>query len=261
MVRVGRRFPLLCLSFLTCLAVVANAQSVTRFDARAVEFFEKKVRPVLVGNCYTCHSASTNAKGGLRVDDRNGLIQGGNGGAAVVPGDPENSLLIKAVSQLDEELKMPPKKRLSAQQVADLTQWIKDGAAWPSVDQAAPASYMPRTKYERLRREHWSWQPLREASLPAVRDRSWPRGVIDRFILARLEEQGLRPARDADKRTLIRRVTFDLTGLPPTIEHQSAFLGDRSEGCFEKVVDRLLASPAFGDRWGVQILPEGHHPR
>jgi Protein of unknown function (DUF1553)/Protein of unknown function (DUF1549)/Planctomycete cytochrome C len=242
--------------FLAAVVLVAAepARPDRRFDAKAVEFFEKKVRPVLVSNCYTCHSANTNAKGGLRVDDRNGLIQGGNGGSAVVPGHPENSLLIKAVAQSDQDLKMPPQKRLSAQQVADLAQWIKDGAGWPEVGQAAPASYMPSTKYERLRKEHWSWQPLKETRPPVVHDVSWARADIDRFILAKLEEKGLKPARDADQRTLIRRVTFDLAGLPLTIEEISAFLDDRSEAAFEKVVDRLLASPAFGERWGRHWL-------
>ncbi len=162
------------------MPLTVTGQTGAHFDAKAVDFFEKKVRPVLVSNCYTCHSASTNSKGGLRVDDRNGLIVGGNGGSAVVPGHPEDSLLIKAVAQSDQDLKMPPKKRLSAQQVADLTRWIKDGAAWPEVGQAAPASYMLSTKYEELRKEHWSWQPLKETRPPIVHDlrrrrRPWSR--------------------------------------------------------------------------------------
>jgi len=239
---------------LAAMPLTVTGQTGAHFDAKAVDFFEKKVRPVLVGNCYTCHSASTNAKGGLRVDDRNGLIVGGNGGSSVVPGHPEDSLLIKAVAQSDQDLKMPPKKRLSAQQVADLTQWIKDGAAWPEVGQAAPASYMLSTRYEKLRKEHWSWQPLKETRPPIVHDLAWARADIDRFILAKLEEKRLKPARDADKRTLLRRVTFDLTGLPPTMAETSAFLDDSSEGAFEKVVDRLLASPAFGERWGRHWL-------
>ena len=245
---------LLSFWLLAAMPAAAMGQTGSHFDAKAVEFFEKKVRPVLVGNCYTCHSADTNSKGGLRVDDRNGLLQGGNGGSAVVPGHPESSLLIKAVEQSDDDLKMPPKKRLSAQQVADLAQWIKDGTAWPEVSQAQPTSYMSSTKYERLRKEHWSWQPLKAAQPPIVHDVLWARADIDRFILFKLEEKGLKPARDADKRTLIRRVTFDLTGLPPTIEETSAFLEDRSESAFEKVVDRLLAMPAFGERWGRHWL-------
>ncbi len=220
--------------------------------AEAVEFFEKRVRPVLVDNCYNCHSADTNSKGGLRVDDRGGLLQGGDSGPAVVPGDPEKSLLIKAVLQSDD-LKMPPKKRLSAEQVADLTRWIKDGAAWPSVRVPAAAG-KPNANYEKLKREHWAWQPLKDTVPPAVRNDSWPRDDIDRFVLAELEERGLKPVGDAGRTTLIRRVTFDLTGLPPTPEEIDAFVRDESGDAFEQVVDRLLASPAFGERWGRHWL-------
>ena len=220
-----------------------------------MDFFEKKVRPVLAGHCYTCHSADTNSKGGLRVDDRNGLIQGGNSGAAVVPGKPDESLLLQAVRHEDGVPKMPPKKPLSAEQVADLTTWIKDGAAWPAVAEAAALDLgKPNAKYEGLRRTHWAWQPLSREPVPAVRDESWPSNDIDRFILSRLEQEGLGPVRDADKRALIRRVTFDLTGLPPTPDEIDAFVGDRSTNAFERVVDRLLASPAYGQQWGRHWL-------
>ncbi len=223
-----------------------------RGDAAATEFFEKKVRPVLVDNCYNCHSANTNAKGGLRVDDRNGLVQGGDRGPAVVPGHPEKSLLLDAVRYTDEDLKMPPKKHLSDEQIADLAVWIKDGAAWP---QAATVSLgKANPKYDRLRKEHWAWQPLHESQPPAVRDAAWPRGDVDRFLLAKMEEKGLKPVGDADKLSLLRRTTFDLTGLPPTPEEIDAFLKDNSDRAFEKTVDRLLASPAFGERWGRHWL-------
>ena len=131
---------LLLASLAVALVAAAPGRPDRRFDAESVEFFEKKVRPLLVNNCYNCHSANTNSKGGLRVDDRNGLLKGGNRGPAVVPGEPEKSLLIQAVRQTDEELKMPPKKHLSAEEIADLTKWIKDGAAWPEVDAAAVRS-------------------------------------------------------------------------------------------------------------------------
>src|SRR5438067_5862928 len=172
--------PRLMAAIALALAVAAPAaragQPTGPADAAAVDFFEKKVRPLLVGYCYNCHSANTNSQGGLRVDDRNGLLQGGNGGPAVVPGHPEKGLLIRSVRYSDENLKMPPKVRLSPEQVADLTRWIKDGAAWPEVR-------VPRTfgkysaKYEKLRKEHWAWQPLREAKEPPVRDASWPRSA------------------------------------------------------------------------------------
>ncbi|QEH37953.1 Planctomycete cytochrome C [Aquisphaera giovannonii] len=222
-------------------------------DAQRVEFFEKKIRPLLVDNCYNCHSANSGGKSGLRVDDRNGLVQGGDRGPAVVPGRPEESLLIQSVKHADDAPSMPPKKRLSDEQVADLTRWIKDGAAWPSAAVGVDLSKHD-PKYDRLRAEHWAWQPLREAAPPAVRDAAWPRGDLDRFILAKLEEKGLRPVGDADKTALIRRASFDLTGLPPTPEEVSAFLADESPDAFAKVVDRLLASPAFGERWARHWL-------
>jgi cytochrome c553 len=231
-----------------------SGEASPRQDA-AVEFFEKKIRPVLVGNCYTCHSADTNSKGGLRVDDRNGLLQGGNGGPAVVPGKPEESLLLLAVRHEEGAPRMPPKRRLSADQIADVTKWIEDGAAWPTVAGAAAVGVgKPNVKYEELRKNHWAWQPLHPGLVPAVQDRTWPVDGIDRYILARLEKEGLKPVGDADRRALIRRVTFDLTGLPPTPEEVEAFLADSSAGAFERVVDRLLASPAYGERWGRHWL-------
>jgi Protein of unknown function (DUF1549)/Planctomycete cytochrome C len=176
------------------------------------------------------------------------LIQGGNRGPAVVPGDPENSLLIQAVLQTDEELKMPPKKHLTADEIAVLTKWVKDGAAWPEVDAAAVVS-KPNPNYDMLCNEHWAWQRLKETRPPDVHDALWPRSDIDRFVLAKLEETWLKPVRDAHRLTLIRRATFDLTGLPPTPEDIEAFLGDTSSEAVEKVVDRLLSSPAYGERW------------
>lgn len=215
------------------------------------EFFEKKIRPLLIDNCYNCHSANTNAKGGLRVDDINGLLQGGNGGAAVVPGNPDDSLLIQAVRY--EGLEMPPKKRLSEEQIADLSKWVKDGAYWPKVAVDA-AITKPNEKYDKLRKEHWAWQPLSAAQPPSVNNTAWVADDVDRFILAKLEEKNLKPAADASKHDLIRRVTFDLTGLPPTLEETAAFVADDSPQAFEKVVDRLLKSSAFGERWGRHWL-------
>ena len=233
---------------------IAYGQSAPTANPAAIEFFEKKVRPLLVDNCHTCHSAETNSRGGLRVDDRNGLTSGGESGPAVVPGDPETSLLIKAVRYLDEDLKMPPKKQLSAEQVADLTKWIQDGAAWPSAHVSVPIGQAANPQYESLRKEHWSWQRLGDAKPPAVRRGGWARDSIDLFILARLEERGLEPVGDADKLTLIRRLSFDLTGLPPTPAEINAFVADNATDALEKVVDRLLASPAFGEKWGRHWL-------
>jgi cytochrome c553 len=220
----------------------------------AVEFFEKKVRPLLVIHCSGCHSADTNAKGGLRVDDRNGLLAGGNTGPAVVPGDPAKSLVLQRVTHKDEKRRMPQEAPpLSAEQIADLTTWIKGGAAWPAV--RLPASLgKPKPAYEKLKKEHWAWQRLTDPKVPGVRDTAWPRDDIDRFLLARLEATQLAPVADADRLALIRRLTFDLTGLPPSPAEIDEFLNDTSAGAYERVVDRLLASPQFGERWGRHWL-------
>jgi hypothetical protein len=245
--------PVLLSALAFALIAAAPERPDRHFDAGSVEYFEKKVRPILVNNCNNCHSATTNSKGGLRVDDRNGLLQGGNRGLAVVPGDPDNSILIQAVLQTEDDLKMPPKKRLSAEEVAVLTKWVKDGAAWTEVDAAAVSdNHNPR--YEKLKKDHWAWQPLKETKAPAVRDTLWSRSAIDRFVLAKLENAGLKPNHDADKLDLIRRVTFDLTGLPPTLNEIDAFLADSSSEAFELKVDHLLASPAFGEHWGRHWL-------
>jgi hypothetical protein len=236
-----------------CGSLAAAEGSGAGSDRAGVEFFERKIRPLLAGNCYTCHSASTNAKGGLRTDDRNGLLQGGDSGPAVVPGKPEESLLLQAVRHQGDAPKMPPKKRLTEPEIADLERWIAAGAAWPEVGGAAP-SRRPNARYEALKKEHWAWRPLKSAGPPRVHDTSWPVDDIDRFILAALEARGLSPTGDADRVAWIRRVTFDLTGLPPSPEEVDAFERDRAAGAFERVVERLLASPAFGERWGRHWL-------
>jgi cytochrome c553 len=238
-----------------CGSAAATEEPAAGNDRAGVEFFERRIRPLLVGNCYTCHSADTNSKGGLRTDDRNGLINGGDSGPAVVPGKPEESVLLQAVRHEEGAPKMPPKKRLTEQEVADLERWIKDGAAWPEVAGArADPSGRPNARYETLRKEHWAWQPLVRERPPRVRGTSWPIDDIDRFVLATLEARELSPSKDADRVSLIRRATFDLTGLPPTPEEVVAFERDCAPGAFERVVDRLLASPAFGERWGRHWL-------
>ncbi len=242
------------LTALMVLARIAVGEPAPRDEAAAVDFFEKRVRPVLAGHCYNCHSADTKPAGGLRVDDRKGLLDGGDTGPAVVPGDPDKSLLLRRVVHKDPRRRMPKEgEPLDAEQVADLTRWIKDGAAWPAVK--VPASLgKPKPLYEKLRKEHWAWQTLGDPKPPVVRDGSWPRDDVDRFLLARLEAAGLRPVADAEKVALLRRVTFDLTGLPPAPADLDAFLADTSPEAFAKVVDRLLASRSFGERWGRHWL-------
>ncbi len=195
-------------------------------QATKVEFFEKKIRPILANHCHACHSADTNAKGGLRIDDRNGLLAGGNLGPAVVPGDAAKSLQLQRVTHKDVKRRMPLESAaMTDEQIADLTRWVKDGAAWPAL--FIPASLgKPKAEYQKLKKEHWAWQPLTEPKIPAVKDTQWPKDDVDRFLLARLEAQQLHPVGDADRLALIRRVTFDLIGLPPTPAEIDAFLTD-----------------------------------
>ena len=222
------------------------------------EFFEKRVRPVLVDNCYKCHSAgSEKIKGGLLLDTKQGVLKGGDTGPAIVPGDPENSLLIKAVRYTDADLKMPPKdKRLADNQIADLVAWVKMGAPDPRVaaEKTAGAA-APKPAYDFVAaRRLWAFHKPKDPAVPAVKNKRWVKSPIDNFILAKLEEKNLAPAPPADKRTLIRRATFDLTGLPPTPGEVVNFLKDKSPGAFAKVVDRLLASLHYGERWGRHWL-------
>lgn len=228
-------------------------------EPAGIEFFERKVRPILVEHCYECHSTKADkAEGGLLLDSRDVLLRGGDSGPALVVGDPEKSLLIIAVRQTDKDLKMPPEKKLSASQLADLDAWVKMGAPDPRLSSAVNPSTLPsRTKYGMSLEEgrmFWSFRPVQDAPPPQVKNTAWPQTSPDYFILARLEQAGITPAPTADKRTLLRRVTFDLTGLPPTPSEMDAFLADRSSHAFEAVVDRLLASPRYGERWGRHWL-------
>ncbi len=224
------------------------------------EFFEKFVRPVLADNCFQCHGPSEH-KGELRLDSRTAMLQGGEMGPAIVPNNPESSLLITAVHYSDEP-KMPPRGKLKPEQIDALSRWIKAGAVWPeeqAVVHSAAATGGGR-KVKAKDREFWSFRPIADPPLPSTgRLRlpvppGWPRTSTDNFILAKLDSAGLKPAAKADKRTLIRRATFDLIGLPPTPEEVSDFLADDSPDAFARVVDRLLASPHYGERWARHWL-------
>src|SRR4051794_31195089 len=219
--------------------------------ADQVAFFEKKVRPVLVQQCYECHSAQAKkVRGGLLLDTREGTRRGGEQGPAVVPGDLEASLLVQAVRYTDENLQMPPKHRLPTEVVADLEQWVRSGAADPRDGKAVARSDVDIEKG----RQFWAFQPPRAATPPAVQDAAWPRSDVDRFLMAAMEAREVRPVGDADRAAMLRRLSFDLTGLPPTPAEVEAFLADDSPGAVEKVVDRLLKSSAFGERWGRHWL-------
>ncbi len=216
--------------------------------AAANTHFENKIRPLLAEKCFECHSDRTKTpQGGLRLDSRAALLKGGAQGAAIVPGDWEQSALRRAVTHADPAKRMPPGAALSPVEIAYLKEWVAAGAPWPETSGSKPMPSKPTKPF-------WAFVPPKPPALPRVRLGSWAANPLDRFILAALEAKGLTPAPPADRRTLIRRATFDLTGLPPTPDEVKAFLADKQPGAFKRVVDRLLASPAYGERWGRHWL-------
>jgi hypothetical protein len=220
----------------------------------AVAFFETKVRPVLADNCFKCHGPKKH-QGGLRLDSRAALLAGGDQGPAAVPGEPERSLLVKAVRHQDEDLKMPPTMKLSARQIDDLVQWVRLGVPWPGADQTAPPS-RPAGEFQVGDRDraHWAFRPVRRLALPAPKEPAAGANPVDAFVLARLEAKGLHLGPPATRRELIRRAYFDLVGLPPTPEDVDAFVQDGRPDAWERLLDRLLASSQYGERWGRHWL-------
>jgi len=267
---------LLCL--LLSLAGAVSVRAAT--PEEGVAFFEKRIRPLLAEHCYECHGGKK-AKGGLRLDSRDGWAKGGDSGTALLPGKPDDSLLIKGVRHWDKDFKMPPDTRLAQTQIDDLIQWVKLGAPDPHTNAPAVAATAPAKPAYGISleegRKHWAYQPVKPQPLPKLKDKSWPRNELDHFTLARMEKAGVAPAPDADPRTFIRRLTFDLTGLPPTPEETEAFVRDFSlshsptfspangaggkaskreseSRAIAAAVDRLLASPHYGERWGRHWL-------
>jgi mono/diheme cytochrome c family protein len=221
---------------------------------QALAFFESKVRPVLAANCFQCH-ADKKQKGSLRLDSRAGMLKGGDRGPVLVPGAPEKSLLVTAISHADPELKMPPSKKLAKHQIDDLREWVRTGAPWPGSEKNAAAE-PPRGEFKisAQDRAYWAFQPIRRPTVPGVRNRSAVGNPIDAFLLARLEERGLPQNPLASRRALIRRAYFDLLGLPPTPEQVEAFVQDQEPDAWERLIDRLLAQPAYGERWARHWL-------
>lgn len=232
---------LLCLSF----TLLADPPAATQEQK---DFFENHIRPLLAQNCFACHTNSE--MGGLRLDSRDRILKGGKSGPAVVPGDPDKSMMITAVRQTTN-IKMPLGGHLTDAQIDDLVKWVKDGAVWPDEPKSSQAAgYVIRPD----QRKFWSFQPLGKPEPPKVKDAAWSKNPIDRFVYAKLENEGMTPVPLADKRALLRRVTYVLTGLMPSYEEVKAFEADKSPDAYEKVVDRLMASQHFGELWARHWL-------
>ena len=227
-----------------------SALAAAQLTPEQTDFFEKQIRPILTERCYECHSVEKKTKGGLALDTAESVLKGGDTGPALVAGDPEKSLLIEAVRYKNHDLQMPPKRQLSEVEVKTLEDWVKMGAPDP---RTAPVVAAKKGRVIDIAegRKFWSFQPIARVEPPKVPGVTSP---IDAFIRAKLQEKGLRPAPPADKRTLIRRATYDLIGLPPTPQEVDDFLADTSPEAFDKVIDRLLASPHYGERWGRHWL-------
>ncbi len=241
-----------CFAILTLAVLAVGHCASAQADDADVEFFEKKIRPVLVKHCYECHSADAKKLGGgLLLDHREGLRKGGETGSGLVVGKPDESLLIKAIRYADDSLKMPPKGKLPADVIADLETWVKNGANDPRDKPTRTHAADSWAETFRSRRDWWSLRPVQKPVVPQPKDGSWSPQPVDRFVLAKLEEQGLTPAKPADPRTLARRLSLVLTGLPPTQEQVNQFAADANT---ERLVDSLLDSPHFGERWARHWL-------
>ncbi|MFM1920636.1 MAG: hypothetical protein RLZZ303_2270, partial [Candidatus Hydrogenedentota bacterium] len=236
------------------VSVVILSAGASMGTESSLEFFEREVRPVLAEHCYSCHGPEKQ-KAGLRVDHLSFLLTGGESGPSIIPGDATASRIAEAMAYTNVDLQMPPKGKLSDEQIKAVQTWIEQGAHWP--DEPVPTEGVEAAEtfdVEKRRDEHWAWQPIQSPVPPAVSNTAWPRHDIDRFVLARLEAAGYEPAPEADPATLIRRLSFALTGLPPTPEAVSRFLADERPDAYERLVDELLASPDFGERWGRHWL-------
>ena len=217
------------------------------------EFFEKKIRPVLAENCHSCHNPNLKTAG-LNLTTAAGFVTGGENGSVIDRENPESSRLLQVIGY-EERIKMPPTGKLVSDELADLTAWIKMGAPWPGAEHLEMNQEEKGTRtFTEKEKKFWAFQPIRDPRPPKIKKIKWIRSPIDRFILEKLEAQSLKPAPPADKSALLRRATFDLTGLPPTEKEISDFLADKSEAAFQKVVERLLASPRYGERWGRHWL-------
>ena len=243
-VRTSSAFPALVAAFF-----LLTARFVLSAESGETEFFEKQIRPLLVTRCHGCHSSEAKTRfASLELDTKSGLLKGGDSGPVVIPGDPARSRLIQAVRG-ELPVRMPPTGKLRDDEIAALTRWVEMGVPWPNESQAPLQQTSSLFDIEQRKREHWAWQPVRETAPPDVKDTRWPLESLDRFLLAKLEAKGLVPAVPTDRRTLIRRLSFDLTGLPPSPADVERFANDPAPDSYRALVDRLLASERFGERW------------
>jgi cytochrome c553 len=246
--------PLIFLKAAGWLLIAGAASRAAEPTPEQAKFFEEKVRPVLVANCFKCHS-DKEQKGDLRLDSGEAALAGGESGPVIVPGKPEESLLVEAINY--KSLEMPPTGKLGDEAIAALTEWVRLGAPWPGGHGSGvggPALRKGKDKITDEDRAWWAFQPVREYAVPQIEGGTWSRTPIDLFLLARKSDGPVLPAQEADKRTLIRRASFDLVGLPPAIEEVEAFAADETPDAYERLVDRLLASPRFGERWARHWL-------
>jgi mono/diheme cytochrome c family protein len=243
----------LALTGVAALSAIAAPFRQAAIKPEDAEFFESRIRPVLAENCFSCHGDAKQSAG-LRLDTAAFLASGGSG--IVVPGKPSESKLIRAVEQTGA-IKMPPSGKLKPNEIADLAEWVRRGAPWPAAkpQSSAPDAHSAPFVIKPDQRAFWSFRPVKRPAIPKIRNpQSAIRNPIDSFVLAGLRKKGLTLNPPADRRTLIRRATYDLTGLPPTPEEVDAFVRDKSPNAWEKVIDRLLASPRYGERWGRHWL-------
>lgn len=250
-------FTLIVMAVCEQLPVSARWSGVLAQSGEQTEFFEKQVRPILARHCQSCHNARAGVAG-LDLTSAAGFTRGGESGPVINQSNPEESRLLKAISY-QESLKMPPKGRLPDEDIAVLTAWVKMGAPWPAVQAATISEAKPQKKttvreFTEIEKAFWAFQPMQSPAVPRVNNQAWVKSPVDAFILHKLEEKNLTPAPPADKLTLLRRATFDLTGLPPTETEISDFLADHSPDAFSKVVERLLSSPRYGEKWGRHWL-------
>lgn len=238
----------------TWLCFVSFLSAEDKITPEQTEFFETRIRPVLAENCWKCHGPKKQ-EANLRLDKYASILKGGDTGPAIVPGKPEAGELVDAIRYEATGYQMPPDGKLSQEKIDDLTSWIKMGAPWPGADKETSADDQPESAIDlAARKKHWSYQPVADVVPPKVQHSDWISTPVDAFVLDKLERAGLQPASPADQRTLLRRITFDLTGLPPTRQELEEFLADESPDAYRKVVDRLLASPSYGERWGRHWL-------